>query len=103
MLISYFFYNIVFLYILNIQLEVSSFIHFFKIIKVKSFLDFYIRCQNKLNYIKDLRESIPKQVDKKSRGPQRERSLRSSGGGDRNLEVSRRRKVQTFFFFLYIS
>ena len=50
-----FFYNIVFLYILNIQLEVSSFIHFFKIIKVKSFLDFYIRCQNKLNYIKDLR------------------------------------------------
>ena len=38
-----------------------------------------------------LRESIPRQVDKKSRGPQ----------GERGLEFSRRRKGQTFFFFLH--
>ena len=34
-----------------------------------------------------LRESIPRQVDKKSGGPQ----------GDRGLEFSRRKKGQTFF------
>ena len=39
-----------------------------------------------------LRESIPRQVDKKSGGPQ----------GERGLEFSRRRKGQTFFFLLYI-
>ena len=41
-----------------------------------------------------LRESFPRQVDKKSRGPQ----------GERGLEFSRRKKGQTFFFFflLYI-
>ena len=36
-----------------------------------------------------LRESFPRQVDKKSRGPQ----------GERGLEFSRRKKGQTFFFF----
>ena len=36
-----------------------------------------------------LRESIPRQVDKKSGCPQ----------GERGLEFSRRRKGQTFFFF----
>ena len=36
-----------------------------------------------------LRESIPRQVDKKSRGPQ----------GERGLEFSRRKKGQTFFLF----
>ena len=38
-----------------------------------------------------LRESIPRQIDKKSRGPQ----------GERGLEFSRRRKGQTFLS-LYI-
>ena len=37
-----------------------------------------------------LRESFPRQVDKKSRGPQ----------GERGLEFSRRKKGQAFFFFL---
>ena len=39
-----------------------------------------------------LRESFPRQVDKKSEGPQ----------GERSLEFSRRKKGQTFFSFLYI-
>ena len=38
-----------------------------------------------------VRKSIPRQVDKKSRGPQ----------GERGLEFSRRRKGQTFFFPLH--
>ena len=38
------------------------------------------------------RESVPRQVDKESRGPQAERGL----------EFSRRKKGQTFFFLLYI-
>ena len=37
-------------------------------------------------------ESVPRQVDKKSRGPQ----------GDRGLEFSRRREGQTSFFPLYL-
>ena len=40
---------------------------------------------------KGMKESFPRQVDKKSKGPQ----------GERGLEFSRRRKGQTFFF-LYI-
>ena len=40
----------------------------------------------------DLRESFPRQVDKKSRGPQ----------GKRGLGYSRRKKGQTLLFFLYI-
>ena len=35
-----------------------------------------------------MRESFPREVDKKSRGPQ----------GERGLEFSRRKKGQTFFF-----
>ena len=38
-----------------------------------------------------MRESIPRQVDKKSRGPQ----------GERGLEFSRRKKGQTFFVPLH--
>ena len=38
-----------------------------------------------------LRESIPRQIGKKSRGPQ----------GERGLEFSRRKKGQTFFFLLH--
>ena len=44
-------------------------------------------------YIRELRESIPRQVDKKSGGPQ----------GEKGLEFSRRGKGQKFFFFLYIT
>ena len=36
---------------------------------------------------KTLRESVPRQVDKESRGPQ----------GERGLEFSRRKKGQTYF------
>ena len=39
----------------------------------------------------DLRESIPRQIDNKSRGPQ----------GERGLEFSRRKKGQTFIFPLH--
>ena len=42
-------------------------------------------------YNLSVRESVPRQVDKKSRGPQ----------GDRGLEFSRRKKGQ-IFFSLYI-
>ena len=42
-------------------------------------------------YLKKVRESFPRQVDKTSRGPQ----------GERGLEFSRRKKGQTFFS-LYI-
>ena len=35
-----------------------------------------------------VRESFPRQVDRESRGPQ----------GERGLELSRRKKGQTFFF-----
>ena len=38
-----------------------------------------------------LRESVPRQVDKESRGPR----------GERGLEFSRRKKEQTFFPFLH--
>jgi len=48
-----------------------------------------------------VRESIPRQVDKKSRVPEKERGVWGSSRGDRNLEFSRRRKGQTSFF-LYI-
>ena len=40
-----------------------------------------------------LRESIPRQVDKKSGGPQ----------GEKGLEFSRRRKGQTFFPSIFFS
>ena len=39
-----------------------------------------------------VRESFPRQVDKKSRGPQ----------GERGLEFSRRKKGQTFFFSTFL-
>ena len=51
-------------------------------LKVRNTLSNSISCN-----IIILRESIPRQVDKKSGGPQ----------GERGLEFSRRRKGQTFF------
>ena len=39
-----------------------------------------------------MRESVPRQVDRESRGPQRERGL----------EFSRRKKRTNLFFFLHI-
>ena len=41
-------------------------------------------------------ESIPRQVDKKSRVPEEEKGVWGSQGGDRGLEFSRR-KGQMFF------
>ena len=48
-----------------------------------------------------LRESIPRQVDKKSRVPEEERGVWGSQRGDRGLEFSRRRKGQMSFFFFF--
>ena len=45
-----------------------------------------------------MRESIPRQVEKKSRVPEEEKGVWGSQGGDRGLEFSRRRKGQIFFF-----
>ena len=50
-----------------------------------------------------MRESIPRQVDKKSGfHKEEEKGGWGSQGGDKGLEFSRRRKGQTFFFFFYI-
>ena len=46
-----------------------------------------------------LRESVPRQVDKKSRVPEEEKGVWVSRSGDGGLEFSRRRKRQTSFFF----
>ena len=46
----------------------------------------------------EMRESVPRQVDKKSR-VLKEKGVWGSWGGDRGLEFSRRRKGQTSFFF----
>ena len=46
-----------------------------------------------------MKESIPRQVDKKSGVPEEERGVWGSQGGDRGLEFSRRRKGQMSFFF----
>ena len=47
-----------------------------------------------------MKESIPRQVDKKSGVPE-ERGDWCSEGGDRGLEFSRRRKGQTFCLFVF--
>ena len=44
-----------------------------------------------------MRESIPRQVDKKSGVPKEKKGVWGSQGGGRGLEFSRRRKGQTFF------
>ena len=44
------------------------------------------------------RESIPRQVDKKSGVPREEKGVWGSRNGDRGLEFSRKRKGQTSFF-----
>ena len=48
---------------------------------------------------KSVRESIPRQVDKKSGVPEEEKGIWGSQSGNRDLEFSRRRKGQTSFFF----
>ena len=49
-----------------------------------------------------LRESIPRQIDKKSRVPREEKGVWGSRSGDRGLEFSWKRKGQTFFLSLYL-
>ena len=44
-----------------------------------------------------MRESIPRQIEKKSRVLEEEKGVWGSQGGDRALEFSRRRKGQMFF------
>ena len=48
---------------------------------------FFLKLFIQLHWVLVVRESFPRQVDKKSRGPQ----------GKRGLEFSRRKKGQTFF------
>ena len=45
-----------------------------------------------------INESIPRQIDKKSRVPKEEKGVWGSQRRDNGLEFSRRRKGQTFFF-----
>ena len=52
---------------------------------------------------KIMRESIPRQVDKKFGVPKKETVVWGSQGGDRGLEISRRRKRQTFFPSTFLS
>ena len=47
-----------------------------------------------------VRESIPRQIDKKSGVPEEERGVWGSSGGERDLEFSRRRKGPTFLLLL---
>ena len=44
-----------------------------------------------------MRESIPRQVDKKSRVPEEEKGVWGSRSGDRGLEFSRRKGQMSFF------
>ena len=53
----------------------------------------------RINSILMLRESIHKQVDKKSVVPEEEIKVWGSRSGDKGLEFSRKRKGQTSFFF----
>ena len=46
-----------------------------------------------------MRESIPRQGDKKSRVPEEIKGVWGSQGGDRGVKFSRRRNSQSFFFF----
>ena len=50
-----------------------------------------------------MRESVPRQIDKKSGVPEEEKGIWGSQGGDEGLEFSRRRKGQTFFFPTFLS
>ena len=45
----------------------------------------------------EIRESIPRQIDNKSRDPKEEKGVWGSRSGDRGLEFLRKRKGQTFF------
>ena len=47
-------------------------------------------CPSKMGF--PVRQSIPRQVDKKSRVPEEEKEVWGSQGGDRSLEFSRRKK-----------
>ena len=49
-----------------------------------------------------MRESVPRQVDEKSRAPKEEKGVWGPQSRDKGLEFSRRRKGQASFFFLYI-
>ena len=50
-----------------------------------------------------LRESIPGQFDQKSRVPEEETGVWGSQGGDRGLELSRRRKGQMLFSLCFLT
>ena len=60
-------------------------------------------CDQKLFFDWLLRESISREVDKKSGVPKEETGVWDSQSRDRGLEFSRRRKGQTSFFFFLIS
>ena len=50
----------------------------------------------------EVRESIPRQVDKKAGVPEVAKAVWGSQIGDRGLEFSRRRKGQTSFFLFVV-
>ena len=50
-----------------------------------------------------MRESIPRQIDKKFRVPKEEKGVWGSQSGDWGSEFSRRRKGQTFFSSAFLS
>ena len=58
-------------------------------------------CDQKLFFDWLLRESISREVDKKSGVPKEETGVWDSQSRDRGLEFSRRRKGQTSFFFFF--
>ena len=47
-----------------------------------------------------MKESVPRQLDKKSGAPEEEKRVWGSQGGDRGQEFPRRSKGQTFFFYI---
>ena len=59
-------------------------------------------CCYRMVYKMLLRESVPRQVGKKSGVPEERRGAWGSQGGDRGLEFSKRKKEQFFLCFLYI-
>ena len=63
-------------------------------------ITYIVFSREKLKAFLLVRESIPRQVDKKPRVPEEEKEVWGSQGGDRGLEFSRKRKGQTFFFYV---
>ena len=64
-------------------------------------MECYDRCQEKAS-AKEVRESIPRQVDKKSGVPEEEKGVWGSQGGDGVWNSQEGGKDKRLSFFLYI-